>query len=84
MHPERYKTQMNAYSKLIAGTVFLLHEEFGSKLSRSRYFGDEIAGELIKFETQLAKVGAQNILAKINYMILCLYCYTARYKAPEK
>jgi len=57
IHPDRYKTQMNAYSKLIAGTVFLLHDEFDS-MTRSRHFGDEIASEIIKFETQLAKVGA--------------------------
>jgi len=75
MHPDRYKTQINAYSKLIAGTVFLLHEELGSKLTRSRHFGDEIAGEIIKFETQLAKVGVQNILVIINCMILCLLLY---------
>jgi len=76
LHPDRYKTQINAYSKLIAGTVFLLHEEFGSKLTRSRHFGDEIAGEIIKFETQLAKVGVQIISVKINCMILCLLLYS--------
>ncbi|KAL4119749.1 hypothetical protein QTP88_012533 [Uroleucon formosanum] len=64
MHSDRYKTQMNAYSKLIAGTVFLLHEEFGSKLTRSRHFGDEIAGEIIKFETQLAKIQSTGEMKK--------------------
>jgi len=76
MHPDRYKTQINAYSKLIAGTVFLLHEEFGSKLTRSRHFGDEIAGEIIKFETQLARVGFKKTFwFKINCMILCFLFY---------
>lgn len=57
MNADRFKTQINAYSKLIAGTVFLLHEEFGSGLTRSRRFGDEIADEIIKLEIHLAKVG---------------------------
>lgn len=47
---------MNAYSKLISGTVFLVHNEFGFGLSRSKHFGEEISDEIIKFETQLAKV----------------------------
>lgn len=47
---------MNAYSKLITGTVYLVHKEFGFGLARSRNFGEEISEEIIKFETQLAKV----------------------------
>lgn len=47
---------MNAYSKLIAGTVYLVHKEFGTGTAQSRNFGDEIADEIIKFEMQLAKV----------------------------
>lgn len=56
MNPDRYKTQMNAYSKLIAGTVLLVYKEFGFEPIRPKYFGDEIANEIIKFETQLANV----------------------------
>jgi len=56
MNSDRYKTQINAYTKLIAGTVLLLYKEFGSTLTRSRHFGDEIADEIINFEMQLAKV----------------------------
>lgn len=56
MNPDRYRTQMNAYSKLIAGTVLLVYNDFGFEPIRYRHFGDEIAGEIIKFETQLAKV----------------------------
>lgn len=47
---------MNAYSKLITGTVFLVHSEFGNGLARSKNFGNEISDEIIQFETQLAKV----------------------------
>ncbi|XP_026812651.1 neprilysin-11-like isoform X1 [Rhopalosiphum maidis] len=64
MNPDRYKTQMNAYSKLIAGTVFLLYEEFGSRFPRSRHFGDEIADEIIKFEMQLAKIQSTGEIKK--------------------
>lgn len=56
MNPERYKTQINAYSKLIAGTVYLVHKEFSTSTTKSQHFGDEIADEIIKFETQLAEV----------------------------
>lgn len=57
INPDRYKTQIDAYSKLIAGTVFLVHEEFGSgRQTRGRGFEDEIADEIITFEAQLAKV----------------------------
>lgn len=53
---EKYATQINAYSKLIAGTVYLVHKEFGFVPNRSRNLGNEIAEEIILFETQLAKV----------------------------
>lgn len=61
MNPDKYKTQMNAYSKLIAGTVLLVHKELGILPTRSRNLGNEIADEIIKFETQLAKVFKQFI-----------------------
>lgn len=53
---EKYAVQMNAYSRLIAGTVFLVHEQFGFVRTRDTRFGHEIAEEIIRFETQLAKV----------------------------
>lgn len=56
MNPDKYRTQIDAYSKLIAGTVLLVHKEFGIVPTRSINLGYEIADEIIKFETQLAKV----------------------------
>lgn len=56
MNPDRYRTQIDAYSKLIAGTVFLVHKEFTIVPTRSKNIGYEIADEIVKFETQLANV----------------------------
>lgn len=64
MNPDRYKTQINAYTKLIAGTVILLYKEFGSTLTQSRHFGDEIADEIINFEMQLAKIQSTGEMKK--------------------
>lgn len=66
VHSENFKTQMNAYSNLIAGTIFLVHEELGSGPIRSKNFGEEIADEIITFETQLAKVLEYDFILKIH------------------
>lgn len=59
---EKYTAQMNAYAKLVAGTVSLVHEELGPAPKRGgRRFGHEIADEIIRFETQLAKVLLKNV-----------------------
>lgn len=55
INPDHYKTQMDAYLQLIAGTVLLVNKEDG-RLTRGRNFESEIANEIITFETQLAKV----------------------------
>jgi len=53
---DRYTTQINAYSKLIAGAVFLVRRKFEFAAASSRNLGDDIAEEIIGFETRLAKV----------------------------
>lgn len=92
MNPDRYKTQMNAYAKLIAGTVYLVHDDFGSGQIRNRNFGDKIADEIIQFETQLAKVGTRNFRCRQRFLkqaftaTVCLRVIRIiyRYKVPEK
>ncbi|XP_025409437.1 neprilysin-1-like [Sipha flava] len=64
INPDRYKTQMNAYSKLIAGTVLLVYKDFGFESIRPKHFGDEIADEIINFETQLANIQSTGEMKK--------------------
>lgn len=64
MNPDHYKTQIDAYSQLIAGTALLVNKEFGRQ-TRGRNFGSEIANEIITFETKLAKV--PTYFVKLNF-----------------
>lgn len=60
LHSDKYSMQMAAYSKLISGTVLLAYNDLGLGPQQNQGFGDEIAFEIIQFESQLAKVGTLN------------------------
>lgn len=56
LNPTKYSVQITAYSQLISGTVLLLKEDLELGSTHSNNFGDEIANEIIEFETKIAKV----------------------------